>query len=364
MIKVCHISTVHQAFDDRIFYKECHSLVKAGFDVSLVVTHEKEETVNGVKIIPLPKSKGRLHRMIVKSHFAFYRSLKTKSKIYHFHDPELLFVGVLLSLLGKKVVYDSHENVSKQIESKAYIKPAFLRSFISKGYRLIERICISFFSSVVSVTPEIVSFLSVKKGLLLRNFPIISLIDEAKKQEKLTQKKVIFYAGGLSKIRGIKEVCLAVRNMEMDVELQLAGPWESEEYKQTCLTIEKDKVNYLGVFPMEKVYPMMKAADIGLATLYPVKNYLNSYPIKAFEYMACEKPIIMSNFPYWREAFNGFATFVDPYSPRDIQKQIEILLADPTKGKEMGERGRKAVVEKYSWEAESTKLIDLYKQLV
>ena len=361
--KVCHISTVHKPFDDRIFHKECRSLVNAGFDVSLVVTHDKKETVNGVKIIPLPVSKGRIHRMIAKSHFAFYRSLRTKSKIYHFHDPELMFVGLLLSLLGKKVVYDSHENVSKQIESKSYIKPKIFRILVSKSYRIIERICIAFFSSVISVTPEIVSFLSKKKGLLVRNFPIISLIDEAKANTPKEGKKVVFYAGGLSKIRGIEEACWAVHNSKMDIELQLAGSWESEQYKRSCLGVDKNKVKYLGFFPMEDIYPMMKVADIGLATLYPEKNYLNSYPIKAFEYMACQLPIIMSNFPYWEEAFSTYASFVDPCSPTDIQNQLEFLLSNPAVAKKMGENGRKAVLEKYSWEAESKKLVELYKSL-
>ena len=75
MTKICHISTAHPPFDVRIFHKECVSLAKAGYDVSLVVTHDKSETVNGVKIVPLPKSKGRFHRMFIKKHIAFYRAL-------------------------------------------------------------------------------------------------------------------------------------------------------------------------------------------------------------------------------------------------------------------------------------------------
>ncbi len=364
MTRVCHITTVHNLLDDRIFYKECVCLVKAGFDVSLVVTHNKNEVINGVNIVSLPKSKNRLHRMFVKSHFAFYRALKTNSKIYHFHDPELLFIGVLLRLMGKKVIYDSHENVSKQIQSKEYIKPRLLRVSVAKFYRIVEKICISTFSSIISVTPEIVEFLSKKKGVLIRNFPIISLIDDTEINEKKTNKKVLFYAGGLSRIRGIKEVCEAVANSNLEMEFQLAGPWESEEYKKECLSINKKKINYLGIFPMEEVYPIMKAADIGIATLFPVKNYLNSYPIKAFEYMACELPIVMSDFPYWKKSFSESAVFVNPNSPEEIRVKIEMLLNHPDKAKKMGENGRKAVIEKYSWEAESKKLVELYKSLV
>ena len=47
--KVCHITTVHRPFDTRIFYKECISLAKAGFEVYLVTTHDKDEEDNEIK---------------------------------------------------------------------------------------------------------------------------------------------------------------------------------------------------------------------------------------------------------------------------------------------------------------------------
>ena len=130
MIKVCHISSAHPPFDVRIFHKECVSLAQAGFDVSLVITHDKHETVQGVKMIPLPPTKGRIHRMVIKTYFAFYRALKTKSKIYHFHDPELIILGLMLKVKGKKVIYDIHENNSASILSKPYIRSKVLKELI------------------------------------------------------------------------------------------------------------------------------------------------------------------------------------------------------------------------------------------
>ena len=70
----------------------------------------------------------------------------------------------------------------------------------------------------------------------------------------------------------------------------------------------------------------MKIADIGLSLLYPVKNYLTSLPIKAFEYMACSLPVIMSDFDYWKEIFKDCALFTDPQSPEMIGDCITRLL--------------------------------------
>ena len=162
-IKVCHISTVHTAFDGRIFHKECVSLAEAGYSVSLVVTHEKDEVVNGVNIVALNPSKGRLYRFFIKSWLAFFKALRTKSKVYHIHDPELMIIGLMFRLLGNKVVFDSHENVSHQIETKEWLGSKFIRSIVKGVYIVLERFFILFFHRVISVTPEIVSHLANEK---------------------------------------------------------------------------------------------------------------------------------------------------------------------------------------------------------
>ena len=63
MITVCILTSVHHPFDTRIFHKEAKSLVKAGYDVSLIAQHDKEEIVDGIRIVPLPKPKNRIVRM-------------------------------------------------------------------------------------------------------------------------------------------------------------------------------------------------------------------------------------------------------------------------------------------------------------
>jgi len=100
--KICHITTVHPPFDVRIFHKECKTLVKAGYEVFLIAQHDKEEIVDEVEIIPLPRVKSRLKRMVILPAKTFLKALRLKADIYHFHDPELLPIGVLLKLINKK----------------------------------------------------------------------------------------------------------------------------------------------------------------------------------------------------------------------------------------------------------------------
>lgn len=61
--KVCILITVHPPFETRIFHKEAKTLVRAGYDVTLIAQHDKNEVVEGVRIIALLKPKNRFTRI-------------------------------------------------------------------------------------------------------------------------------------------------------------------------------------------------------------------------------------------------------------------------------------------------------------
>lgn len=362
--KVCHISTVHSANDVRIFEKECVTLSNHGYEVYFVATSEKEMVKNNIRIVPLSNKRGRIYRMIVKTIEAFIKALKINASIYHFHDPELIGVGLLLKIAGKKVIYDVHEDVSAQVLSKEWINRG-LRTSISGVFNFYEKFSARFFDAVVSVTPEIVESFKAKRKVLVRNYPVTSIIERAEPVPRDKDKKIIIYAGGLIKIRGIKEIIDSIEPFKGSVEFWLLGKWDSEEYKKECEESPGWKyTKYMGSKPLSEVYTYMKAADIGMCTLYPVKNYLESLPIKVFEYMACGIPVVMSDFPYWQEKFSEVAEFVDPKEANSIYKAIENLLNQEDIRIQKGRDGKKLSAEIYNWEKEEEKLIKLYEELL
>lgn len=364
MNKVCILTTVHPVFDTRIFHKEAKTLTRAGYDVTLIAQHERDEVVDGVKIIAMPKAKNRFFRIFGLTYKAFRLALRKRADIYHFHDPELIFVGLILKIFGKKVIYDVHEDVPKQILNKEWIGNLFIRKFTAAVFNIFEQFGASRFDGIVAATDDIANKFNPKKTISLRNFPILGLIDKSDPVNIDKNKFVIIYAGGLTRIRGIKEVIQAMEYLNGQAELWLLGEWESEGFEKECRSLEGFQyTKYLGFKEIEEVYGYMKKSDLGIATLYPVKNYLNSLPVKAFEYMACGLPIVMSNFPYWQELFKDCALFADPKDPKDIAERINVLLEDINLRIRLGKAGRDLVEKKYSWEAESTKLLDLYKDL-
>jgi glycosyltransferase involved in cell wall biosynthesis len=363
--KVCILTIVHSVFDTRIFCKEAKTLVRAGYEVVLIAQHNRNEIVNEVKIIALPKLRNRFMRMFGLTWRVFYLGLRQRADIYHFHDPELILVGIVLRLLRKKVIYDVHEDVPKQILNKEWIGNVSIRKITAFVMNIIEQRGAFLFNRIVVATPDIAKKFPENKTVILRNFPILKLIDDgAIPANFIKNKSIIIYAGRLTKIRGIKEIIQAMEYIGDRAELWLLGKWESEKYKKECKNLAGWKyAKYLGHKSLEEVYGYLKISKVGISILYPVKNYLTSLPVKTFEYMAYSLPIVMSNFPYWKKIFKEYALFTNHYDPKDIAEKILYLLDNPDEAKELGKKGRKLIEEKYSWEAESKKLLEMYSNL-
>jgi len=364
-VKVCILTTVHQVFDVRIFYKQAKTLVQAGYKVTLIAQHNKNEVIDGVRIIALHKPKNRFMRIFSFTWRILYLAITEKADIYHFHDPELIFIGILLKFLGKKVIYDIHEDVPKQIMYKGWLGNNQIRKIAAFIMNIIEQTGGLFFNKLVAATPDIARKFPRNKTIILRNFPIVKLIDDMIPADYIKSKSIIIYGGGLMRVRGIKEMIQAMKYIDNRAEFWLLGRWDNEKFKKECENLYEWKyVKYFGFISLEKVYQYMKIADIGISIIHPVENHLKALPNKCFEYMACSLPIVISNFPYWKENFRGCALFADPYDPKDIAEKILFLLGNIKVMNKMGKNGRKLIVVKFSWEEESKKLLEIYKHIL
>jgi len=360
-MKVAHLSVRHPASDTRVFYKECKTLEKAGYSVYLMVPHEKDEEIDGINIVHLPQYEKRLKKILINIPLTLIKALKLNAKIYHFHDPELIPVGIILKIFRKKVVYDIHEDYYSDTFDKKWL--GMLQRPVAISLLLFQKIALRIFDYIIAAEPKIESRFKSHKTILLRNFPILSMSEKITPNKKNKNKFTIIYVGWLTRLRGIKEVIESLEFLDKDVELILMGKWE-EGYREECERLSGwVKTNYLGHRPLNEVYSYIKKSDIGLSVLYPIPNYLYSLPVKAFEYMIFSLPIVMSDFPYWKEIYSECALFVNPHDPKDIAEKINTLLNGEKLRKQLGKRGRELIETEYNWEKESEKLIQLYKNL-
>lgn len=366
MIKITHLTSAHPRFDTRIFIKMCSSLAKKkNYKVSLIVADNKgDEVKNDVEILDVGRLKGRLNRILKTTKNVFVRAVELNSDIYHIHDPELIPVGLRLKKMGKKVIFDAHEDLSLQILSKSYLNP-MIRGFLSKTYLLFEKFAYKKFDYIITATPHIRDkFAKINQNCMdINNYPKLEEFDfDFKPKQK---ENAVCYIGSIAAVRGIKEI---VRVMEFvgDVKLLLAGDFREKDVEAEVKTYNGwVRVEELGFVDREGVADIMSRSIAGLVTLHPIINYQDALPVKMFEYMAAGLPVIASNIKLWEEIIKDAkcGICVDPLNPKDIAEAIEYIMTHPLEAKKMGENGKKAVVQKYNWSIEEEKLFSVYKGL-
>jgi len=165
----------------------------------------------------------------------------------------------------------------------------------------------------------------------------------------------------MTDIRGINQLLDAFEFLD-DYELWLLGPISDVKLKERIKGGCKN-IRYFGVVEPYEVFSYIQQADIGIITFLPLPNHLNTLATKPFEYMACGKPIIMSNFNYWQETFKDSSLYVNPLKPQEIIDRIKELLENKELISKMGELNKELSQNSYNWQKESQKLLNLYKEL-
>lgn len=368
--KVCILTSLHSPLDGRIFHRQAKTLAQEGYDVTLIAQHDKEDIVGGVRIIPLPKTKNRFERMTKTSWLLFRLALKQKADVYHFHDLELILIGFFLKLMNKKVIYDVHEDYPRAVMSKFWI-PKVLRKFMGVAIDYIQKVCVNFFDVIIVAGNDIAESFSrgrlCKKTVVLRNVPSKGFAAACSTDGQKPNN--IIYVGALLRIRGIIEITEAMKYVKNVASLYLVGPFVRTEFEKEVQQHATERVKIIGRVNYSEIPNLLRIAKIGLICYYPEPNHIGALSgrnNKLYEYMAGGLAIVGSDLPSWKEIIESgpFGVTVNPKDPKAIASAIDYLLDNPEVLKQMGRNGRKAIFEKYNWETESEKLLEIYGKLL
>lgn len=366
MSRIAHLTSAHPRFDTRIFVKQCCSLAQF-YETYLVVADGKgNEIKNRVSILDVGKFNGRINRMFNAPNAVFEKALALDADIYHLHDPELIPIGLKLKKNGKKVFFDAHEDLPNQIMSKHYLNLVSkkLIALLVKSY---EKYACAKLDGVVAATPFIRDkFLKINKNTIdINNYP--KLEEFSSIDTNFLKENQVCYIGGLADVRGIVEMVQAIDLVKLKAELVLAGDFADKNLEQTVKEANGwNKVNFLGYVGRSEIRNTLASSVAGLVVLHPTRSYLDSLPVKMFEYMCAGIPVIASDFPLWRSIVDAAkcGICVDPLKPKAIADAIEYFLKNPTEARLMGQQGRAAVLEKYNWSIEERKLLNHYSSIL
>ncbi|MFC1239742.1 glycosyltransferase [Treponema vincentii] len=366
-MKICHVTSVHSSKDDRIFYRECLSLAHAGYTVLEIAPNVSDEVYKGIAIhgIVLPKNKWK--RAFFSKKTVYNKCVEVNADIYHFHDPELMPVGIKLKRNKNKcVIFDSHEDVPAQILTKEWI-PSFLRKFVSRIYAAYEKRILCNYDALVSVTPSItVRLCALNKNVYqLTNYP---LLDRSIAVDSRTWGDSVCFAGGLAAQWLHQNIIRSIENCK-NITYRLAG-WGSLPYLEYLKTLNGWKnVEFIGKIAFDAVpkFLIESTAAMVLNDYVPNVGYkLGSLGNnKLFEALQMGIPVICTDFILWKEIIDEWkcGICVNPHDIKAIRDAINYLIENKDIAKQMGDNGRRAVMEKYNWTTQEKILLEMYKKL-
>lgn len=367
---ILHLTSAHTSRDSRIFQRECVTLAQSGYRVGLIAPNGADENISGVQILGVSKPKRKTMRLAMTPFVILRGALRHPAEVYHFHDPELLPIGLMLRLLHKKVVYDAHEDHPSSILHSPSI-PRQLRGLCSKIFKSLEGIAANHWSAVISANDEITNKLSDLgcDATTVGNFPDLSNFPVPATQTSRYSSGIIANFGGIEPRTCIIPIvkALALLPNEVPARMLLGGKNLSPAlYEEAVALPGWERVDFQGVQPAEAMVHQLLDASIALI-LY--KREPNNYGVgsnRFYEALAAGLPVITSNFPNWKQIVERFdcGLTVDPEDPQAIAAALKYLLTHPEEARRMGENSRRAGLHHCNWSRERTKLLQLYGQLL
>lgn len=372
MTKVCYF-TSKDANDIRVFHKECVSLVKAGYDVTMVCPNTEDKEVQGVHIRGVKyDERGDYARFTKLPRMLYEKALEVNADIYHFNDPASIKYGAKLKKAGKIVIFDVFEDHPSLWMNRGAGLKGMIYKTIGLWYKHYEQKQCAKFDAILCCyhwTRDRLQLVNSRCELVF-NFPIVNGEEMKAPKGVQGQNPTICYAGTMSDAWNIPTVVDAIA--ESNIIFNLAG-WcgEGDDLMERLKDSKGwQNVKFFGKLPkqevVEKVY---NHSDIGIALYHyspichgKVGNMSNN---KLFEYMLMGMPVVCTDFDLWKDVIekNHCGICVNPSDKKAIRVAIEHIANHPNEAVEMGKNGQRMVMEKYNWASQEKVLLDVYKNI-
>ncbi len=371
MARVCHVISGYFRTDARVFVRQCKSLHKHGFDVSILTNDGMpDEVIDGIAVHACRVSWPRWKTLLFARWQFLAKAIEIDADIYQIHSPELLGTGLALKRRGKRVVYDAHEDMPRHILEKEWL-PSPFRKLTAALFQLYMLYALRRYDDVVSPHSHVVADLQkrIGAGLLIANFPIFRPGVDITLEQYICRSQILIYSGTVYPYSNQEEIMSALGSFP-DAEYHIAGYIDPDHSARLQSGPNGKQVSLLGRLNRADLFAFYQSALIGLV-IYDYKLNLGwklgSYGTnKVFEYMEAGIPFICTDYILWEDIANRYdcAICVPPGDVDAIKNAIAYLLENKERAYAMGQNGRRAISEEFNWATEEQKYVSLFQRLV
>ena len=373
MKHICFISSAFGRDDSLIVIRQGRSLAASGFKVTYLVCDDQPDIFyHGINYVSTGyNAKDKNDRLKKNPEIIKKKLAEIEADIYQISEPELLHLGFWLKRKGKTVIYNMREWYP------AYYSRKFKNNLMKKiVYSIAERYlkyAVKRFDAVVNCLVDKSEYIRKRLPCKLfedvTNYPLINHDFSLSFEEYCSRKPIICYFGSIYTNSCQKEILDALVDFP-DVTYLLAGVFYNEEYKQKLMQKPAWKqVEFINGFKREELPSIINRAVIGNV----VRDFNrtgspngSSAVIKIYETMEAGVPVILSRVPLYEKMVEKYhcGICINPHSVEEFKSAIDYLLTHKKEAYEMGQNGRKAVFEEYSWESQYKKYLSVIEKLL
>lgn len=374
---------------DRRVWQEANTLKENGAKVSVICPKMKGytksfESLNGIDIYrhPLPVEAKGFWGYLAEYFLAFFWEFVLSWKIFfkqRFHviqgcnPPDTIFlVAIFFKIFGVKYVFDHHD-----ISPELYIAKYEKKGFFYRVLIFLERL--TFMTANYSIaTNESYKSIAISRGKMPEHK--IQVIRSGPKLDRLIPgcgsikyKKgrdfLVGYVGVIGAQEGLDLLLESIKHIttkRRDVQFAIVGGGtDLETTKKMAEDMQlTDFVDFYGRVDDKTLVDVLNTTDICVNPDRPtIMNDLSTMN-KIMEYMALKKPIVQYDLKEGRFSAQQASLYAENTNTIDFAEKIIWLLEHPEQRKEMGEFGYNRVVNELSWEFESKKLVNFYKEVL
>jgi glycosyltransferase involved in cell wall biosynthesis len=364
---------MHDWNDDRIFERAAVGLASLGHEVYFVAPAEKDFVDSGVHIKSIPK-RSRIGKHIFGPKDAFNTMKTIEADIYHFHNPNMMFVMKKWVKKGNRVFIDIHENYEARVEKLPI--PGICKAIAIKFYRRLENNFCKYYTGVTVVTESMKKKISPSGVpiLVVDNVPYLSRLEQIQLSKDKHIQPTIITSGSHTSARNCMKAVEAlpyIVEIVPDVQMLFVGRFQPASFEQELHERAKElgvSVNLKteGMLPWLENFARISKAHVGCVFYEDNLNNKFTLPNRLYEYMFCGLAVLGENFPEVKgkleESKSGLT--VNSSDPLSIADGVIAMLSNNEKLVNYATNAKQAVENLYNFENSLVELNKFYYESI